>query len=95
MVLLNATTIALLIATYHALACASRACYPAAMEVCSPNIGPVQRRRRLQLGIVGAVGAIASGFLLTALAAPALLRALIFLPLSIAASGFIQYREKT
>ena len=65
------------------------------MKVCGPNIGPVQRRRRLRLGIIGAVAAIASGFLLTALDAPALLRALVFVPLAAAASGFIQYREKT
>ena len=65
------------------------------MEVCSPNIGPLQRRRRLQLGIIGAVAAIASGMVLTALHAPALLRSLVFIPLVLAASGFIQYREKT
>ena len=65
------------------------------MEVCSPNIGPLQRRRRLHLGIIGAVAAIASGILLTALDAPALLRSFVFIPLVLASSGFIQYREKT
>ena len=60
-----------------------------------PNIGPLQRRRRLRMGIAGLAVAIALAVLLAAAQASAMLRALVFLPLLVAGSGFFQYREKT
>jgi hypothetical protein len=65
------------------------------MPATCPNIGPAQRRRRLRSGIAGAAAALALGFILAAASAPALLRALVFIPLALAAFGFLQYREKT
>ena len=64
-------------------------------EVCIVNIGPRQRRLRLYFGLaalaVGAAGAIA---LITSDAAR-WWRLLLVLPLLGAASGMLQYREKT
>ena len=65
------------------------------MHVSCPNIGPAQRRRRLRLGVMGTAAAIVSGFILASAATPALVRALVFVPIAVAAYGFLQYRQKT
>ncbi|HUF50345.1 MAG TPA: hypothetical protein VMN60_05895 [Longimicrobiales bacterium] len=65
------------------------------MLACRPNIGPLQRRRRLRLGAAAAAAAVVLAAALAAAAAPALLRATVALPLTLAAYGFFQYREKT
>ena len=65
------------------------------MNVSCPNIGPAQRRRRLLYGVFGAGAALVSGVILASAGAPALSRALVFVPTAFAAFGFFQYREKT
>jgi hypothetical protein len=55
----------------------------------------LQQRRRLRLGIMTAIAAVASGYVLAASDSPALVRALVFIPLALAASAFLQYRDKT
>jgi hypothetical protein len=65
------------------------------MDACIPNIGRVQRRRRLILGIGALVVAAAVAAVLAAADAHLLIRALVALPLYGAALGFLQYREST
>jgi hypothetical protein len=66
-----------------------------AREVCIPNIGPRERRRRLVGGVgLFALGAIAAALLLTFGAGRAW-RTLLFLPLWGGALGLLQVREKT
>lgn len=65
------------------------------MHVCRPNIGPLQRRRRLRLGIAGFAAAVFAAIVLAAAAVPPLIRALVFVPLALGAYGFLQYRDKT
>jgi hypothetical protein len=65
------------------------------MDVCIPNIGAREQRRRLVGGRVGLAVAVAFGAALAAADAPLLLRALIAVPLYGAALGFLQHREKT
>lgn len=67
----------------------------ASPEICIANIGPKERAKRLNSGIVGlAAGAI---FVIAAIALgmPQWLRAFAFLPFAAGAFGFWQYKEKT
>ncbi len=64
-------------------------------EICIANIGPKERTKRLNFGIMGfAAGAI---FVIAtlALSMPLGLRAFAFLPFAAGAFGFWQYKEKT
>lgn len=64
-------------------------------EVCIPNIGPRQRRRRLAWGAVAAVGALALAAWLVLSGAPRPARFAVF-PLAFAgALGMLQHREST
>jgi hypothetical protein len=54
------------------------------------NIGPAERARRRQSGILGAAITLAILFTLVALHVPPVWRLLIFLPAAGAASGFLQ-----
>lgn len=64
-------------------------------EGCIANIGPRQRRRRLVGGLVALAIATALCGWLIASDAPRWWRLLLVLPLFGAASGILQYREKT
>lgn len=64
-------------------------------EACIANIGPRQRRRRLVGGLVAlAIAAVLCAWLVAS-DAPRWWRLLLVLPLFGAASGVLQYREKT
>jgi hypothetical protein len=65
------------------------------MDVCIPNIGPRQRRHRALRGAIALVAAVALAAGLHSANAPLAARALVALPLYMAALGFMQYREKT
>jgi hypothetical protein len=62
---------------------------------CIPTLGPRQRRRRLVVGAVALVLAVAAGILLATTGATRAWRLVLFVPLWSAALGFFQYREKT
>lgn len=64
-------------------------------EVCIANIGPRQGQRRLVGGLVALAIAAALCAWLLASDAPRWWRLLLVLPLFGAASGVLQYREKT
>ena len=64
-------------------------------EVCTANIGPKERSKRLYFGIMGfAAGAILVVATM-ALGVPQWLRAFAILPFAVGAFGFWQYKEKT
>lgn len=63
------------------------------MQECVANIGPRERRRRLNHGLVWLAAAVALGIVLAG--SVLWLRALVFLPLLGAAIGIFQYLEKT
>ena len=66
-----------------------------AEEVCSINIGPKQRRKRLNFGLVMlALGSAGAAFLLFSGFSP-WLRLFLFVPFSLAGYGIFQAREKT
>lgn len=65
------------------------------MQACIPNIGPKQQSRRLARGAASLAVAIIAGAALAAADAGMAARALVILPLYIAALGFFQHREKT
>jgi hypothetical protein len=64
-------------------------------EVCIANIGPKQRRMRLNFGILGFAVSAMAAIVLIATGAPQWMRLLLFVPLMAGALGFWQYREKT
>lgn len=64
-------------------------------EVCIANIGPKQRRHRLNGGILTFSIGIALTVALIFVGTPVWLRLLAFLPFVAGASGFWQYQEKT
>jgi hypothetical protein len=59
------------------------------------NIGPGERRKRLNAGMVGLAVGIVFAILLVAMRAPALWRALLFFPFLFGALGVFQSRDKT
>ena len=59
------------------------------------NIGPVGRRRRLTVGVVGFGISLALGAALMAAGAAPRWRLLLALPLFVAALGYFQARDKT
>lgn len=59
------------------------------------NIGPGERRKRLNAGIVGLAVGVVLAVLLIALRAPALWRLLLFFPFLFGALGVFQSRDKT
>jgi hypothetical protein len=59
------------------------------------NIGPGERRKRLNAGIVGLAVGIVLAVLLIALRAPAPWRLLLFFPFLFGALGVFQSRDKT
>jgi len=64
-------------------------------EVCLPNIGPGERRKRLRFGLAAlAVGLVLAGVLVV-LGLPPLLRLVLFPIFWVAGSGIFQSREKT
>jgi hypothetical protein len=63
--------------------------------VCVPNIGPLGRRRRLQRGLVWMAAGEAFGLTLALAGAPRWLRAAVFGPLILGASGVFQAYEQT
>src|SRR4029078_2365984 len=63
--------------------------------VCVPNIGPLGRRRRLQRGLVWMSAGEAFGLTLALAGAPRWLRAAVFGPLILGASGVFQAYEQT
>ncbi|HEX4562600.1 MAG TPA: hypothetical protein VH113_12270 [Gemmatimonadales bacterium] len=64
-------------------------------EACIPNIGPIQRRKRLWAGLVYLGVTIAALAIMMARQAPHGYRLLLFLPLWAAGAGLFQYLEKT
>jgi len=64
-------------------------------EVCIANIGPKQRRMRLNFGIVAAVAGLAFAAFVVLSEQVLWIRLLAFLPFSAAALGFFQYQDKT
>jgi hypothetical protein len=63
--------------------------------VCIANIGPRERRKRLVIGIVGLGVSAAAAVALVAGGVGVWWRAVLFLPLMVAALGFFQWREQT
>jgi hypothetical protein len=63
--------------------------------VCMPNIGPRERAKRMRFGVVSGVVAAATAAGTIAAGAPAVARALVFLPALMAGYGVFQAREKT
>ena len=59
------------------------------------NIGPGERRKRLNAGIVGLSVGLVLAILLVALRAPAMWRLLLFFPFLFGALGVFQSRDKT
>ena len=59
------------------------------------NIGPRERRKRLNAGIVGLAVGVVLAVLLIALRAPAMWRLLLFFPFLFGALGVFQSRDKT
>ena len=59
------------------------------------NIGPGERRKRLNAGIIGFSIGIVLAVLLIALRAPAIWRLLLFFPFLFGALGVFQSRDKT
>ena len=59
------------------------------------NIGPGERRKRLNAGIIGLSIGIVLAVLLIALRAPAIWRLLLFFPFLFGALGVFQSRDKT
>lgn len=59
------------------------------------NIGPGERRKRLNAGIVGLSVGVVLAVLLIALRAPTLWRSLLFFPFLFGALGVFQSRDKT
>lgn len=64
-------------------------------EVCSPNIGPRQRRARLTFGLVMVTGTLGWTALALTLGLPRVARFLTFAPAWLGALGVFQYLEKT
>jgi hypothetical protein len=64
-------------------------------EVCIANIGPKQRRMRLNFGIVAGLAGVAMAIVLAYLDVQWWMRAVVFLPFYLAGSGFWQWRDKT
>jgi hypothetical protein len=64
-------------------------------EVCSPNIGPRQRRARLTFGLVMVAGTLGWIALALTLGLPRVGRFLTFAPAWLGALGVFQYLEKT
>lgn len=64
-------------------------------DVCIPNIGPRERRRRLIIGIAMFVIAAAVAATLIVADAPKAWRLFVLLPLWVGALGVIQVKEKT
>lgn len=64
-------------------------------EVCFANIGVAQRRLRLGFGVLmaAAAGGVAGALIVSG--APRLMRLLVFPLVSLAATGFLQYRGRT
>jgi len=63
--------------------------------VCTPNIGPRQRRARLTFGLVMVAGALGWTALALTLDLPRVARFLTFAPAWLGALGVFQYLEKT
>lgn len=59
------------------------------------NIGPGERRKRLNAGIIGLAVGVVLAVLLIALRAPGLWRLLLFFPFLFGALGVFQSRDKT
>lgn len=64
-------------------------------EICIANIGPRERSKRLRLGLVMAVAAVAWLGVSLVLDLPRAARLLVFLPAWMAGLGIFQHREKT
>jgi hypothetical protein len=64
-------------------------------EVCIANIGPKERRNRLNFGIMGLAAGALFAVALYLVDAPLWMRTVAFLPFAGGAFGFWQYREKT
>lgn len=64
-------------------------------EVCIPNIGRHERRRRLAFGIAAWVVAAAAMAAMVLLDVDRLWRLALFIPLWAGGLGFFQHREKT
>ena len=65
------------------------------MDVCIPNIGPRERRRRLLVGFAMCGLAIAAALWLLGSGAARPWRALVWLPLLVGSIGLLQVRAKT
>jgi hypothetical protein len=65
------------------------------MKYCVPNIGPMQQRRRLLLGLIMIALSVAVGLWLVGAGAARASRLLLFLPLLFGFLGLLQVREKT
>ena len=64
-------------------------------QVCVPNIGPRERRKRLWAGLVHFCIATSALFIMMAYGVPRGYRLLLFLPLWGVGAGLFQYLEKT
>ncbi len=64
-------------------------------EICIANIGPKQRRMRLNFGLVAAAAGVAFVAVTAFTGLPAWTRLAAFVPFFGAALGFFQYKEKT
>jgi len=64
-------------------------------DVCLPNIGPVERRKRLRFGLVALAAGLVLAAVMVVLNLPPLLRLVLFPIFWVAGSGIFQSREKT
>jgi hypothetical protein len=67
----------------------------AASDLCIPNIGPKERRRRLHGGLIALVIALVIGAALFAISAGRWWRLVLFLLFYSGMAGIFQWREKT
>lgn len=64
-------------------------------DVCIPNIGPQERRKRLRFGVIAVAVGVALAIVLTLTGVNRLFRLGLFLPFWVGALGYLQAREKT
>lgn len=64
-------------------------------DVCVPNIGPRERRKRLAAGATYLVIALVTAAIVFGIGAGRPWRLVLFFPLWAAGLGYFQYREKT
>ncbi len=64
-------------------------------DICIANIGPRQRRLRLQIGVLGLAGGAFGAVAMIVLGVPRLTRFALMIPFTVGLIGFLQYKEKT